>query len=756
MPIRVRPLALAITLSLPASLAIAADTADDAARELDRITVTATKTPRVVEDTPGTVSIKDREELDREIVTGIRDLVRYEPGVSVPNGPSRFGLSGFSIRGIDGNRVLIEVDGVRVPDAFSIGSFSNAGRDLVDVDLLKRVEIIRGAASSLYGSSAIGGVVSFQTKSPEDYLTDTSTGHIGLKGGWYGADDGRYGGITAAVGGEKVAFLLGFSHREGHERENMGEVDSEGPTRTKPNPQTHGIDSALAKLVFKPADGHRLEFAFETGRGDTRTDVLSGRTTTVTRNQQGEIVSTTFVLDQTGDDTQERTRHGLDYTWSPISGFVDEIRLQAYHQQSDTTQDTYELRRTDNALSGASTSQERYRQFTFDSDLTGGELLVRKDIQAGRSSHRLVFGAEYMKTDISQMRDGYARNPVTGAITNTILPDVFPVRDFPNASTRETALFIQDEIGLLDGRLSLIPGVRFDRYALTAHPDAIFEEDNPGLEVSDLDADEVSPKIGALWWFTPSWALAAQYAEGFRAPPHNDVNLGFTNLMFGYTAIPNPDLKPESSRSLELGLRGSFDWGRLSFTGFHNQYDDFIESLMALDPGDPLSVPGLLTFQSRNLSEVTIRGAEAAAMIDFGAFSGRLEGFSLRSSLSYARGQDETADMPLASVDPLRLVAGLAYDHPGGTWGAEFIGTGVRKQNRVPDIASHGYAAFDLLVYWRPLDALSINAGVFNLADRKYVEWADARLAFLGANSAVIDRFTQPGRNAGINVRVQF
>jgi hemoglobin/transferrin/lactoferrin receptor protein len=756
MPAPAIAFALCCSPPLFAQLAGTDGAGDDAGTTLSRITVTATKTEREVEDTPGTVTVKEREELDREIVTDIRDLVRYEPGVSVANSPNRFGLSGFTIRGVDGNRVLIEVDSVRIPDAFAIGSFSNAGRDLVDVDLLKRVEIVRGAASSLYGSNAIGGVVSFQTKDPEDYLQDGETSLIGLKGGWYGVDDGRYDGLTAAVGGEKAGFLLALGHREGHETENMGEVGTENPTRTKPNPQHYGVDSALAKAVFKPADEHRLELAFETGRSDTQTDVFTARTTTPSGPPGGAPTSIVRVLDLTGDDGQKRTRYGAEYTFSPVDALIDELHVQGYHQQSETTQDTFELRETENVMAGTVAPQERYREFTFDQDVTGAELLLRKDFSVGSSEHRFIAGGEYIETDIAQMRDGYAHFPLTGVTNPSIPPDDFPVRDFPNATTKESAVFMQDEIDLLGGDLTLIPGVRFDRYRLQAHPDEIYIADNPNVETTDLDVDNVSPKLGALWWFTPNWAVTAQYAEGFRAPPYNDVNLGFTNLQFGYTAIPNPDLDPETSKSFELGLRSSYDWGRLSLTGFYNRYDDFIESLIALDPNDPQAVPGLITFQSRNLTEVTIRGAELGAMLDFGAFTPSLEGFSLRSSASYARGQDETADEPLVSVDPLRGVLGIAYDDPEGAWGAEFITTAVARQNRIPEVASHGYVVFDLLGYWRPFAGFTVNAGLFNLADRKYVEWADARLASLGANSAAIDRFTRPGRNAGVNVRFEF
>ncbi|HET9865180.1 MAG TPA: TonB-dependent receptor plug domain-containing protein, partial [Steroidobacteraceae bacterium] len=126
---------------------------------LTEVTVSATKIATPLLEVPATVTVLASDDVERRLDGDIRDLVRYEPNVSVRNRPDRFALADFNIRGIEGNRVLIEIDNVRVPDTFSIGSYSNATRDGVDIDLLKRFEIVRGSASSLYGSDAIGGVV---------------------------------------------------------------------------------------------------------------------------------------------------------------------------------------------------------------------------------------------------------------------------------------------------------------------------------------------------------------------------------------------------------------------------------------------------------------------------------------------------------------------------------------------------------------------------------------------------------------------
>src|SRR5690606_39026694 len=144
------------------------------------ITVSATRTPVQAIDAPATVSVITDEEIADQLATDIKDLVRFEPGVSVRRAPARFGAAlgttgrarneDFTIRGIGGNRVLIQVDGIRSPQGFSFGA-QDAGRGgYTDIGLVKRVEILRGPASALYGSDGLSGVVSFTTSDPADLI----------------------------------------------------------------------------------------------------------------------------------------------------------------------------------------------------------------------------------------------------------------------------------------------------------------------------------------------------------------------------------------------------------------------------------------------------------------------------------------------------------------------------------------------------------------------------------------------------------
>ena len=133
------------------------------------------------------VTSVDDATVEHELARDLRDVIRYTPGLSLPNDPVRFGLDTINIRGVGANRVLIETDGVPAPPSFLIGNFSNAGRPFADLDVVKRIEIMRGPASALYGSDAIGGVVSTRTDSPADLLA-RNDGALRVRSAFFSAD----------------------------------------------------------------------------------------------------------------------------------------------------------------------------------------------------------------------------------------------------------------------------------------------------------------------------------------------------------------------------------------------------------------------------------------------------------------------------------------------------------------------------------------------------------------------------------------
>ena len=228
------------------------------------------------------------------------------------------------------------------------------------------------------------------------------------------------------------------------------------------------------------------------------------------------------------------------------------------------------------------------------------------------------------------------------------------------------------------------------------------------------------------------------------------VNIGFTNLQFGYTAIANPDLKPETSDGLEAGLHYVDDAVYVSLSGYYTRYDDFIESLVVVS--QPPQTP-LIVFQSQNIAEARIYGAELKTGVDLGALSAAWEGWSLRFAAAWSRGDDETADVPLDSIDPPTATLGIAYERD--RWGTELAGRFVDGKDRVSDPALYrqpGYGVLDLYAHWAFAPGARVDAGVFNLIDRKYTAAGDVPLVF--ATGTNLDRYTSPGRNLAVSLSV--
>ena len=731
-------LTTAVWLAL-AGHARAETSADTATREFERIQVTATRSERAVADVPNTVSVIDREELDDRLVRDIKGLVRYEPGVTVTSSFGRFGLGGFRIRGLEGNRVRIQTDGIPVSDAFSIGSFSNANRNFVDLDTLKQVEIVRGPSSSLYGSDALGGVVSFITRDPSDYLDDRKEAYFGFRLGYDGSWNGLFGNATAAFGGERWSGLVGVGHRQGQETENQGDVAGIGDARTLPNPQERDGRSLLTKLVFSPTEGQRFRLTVEGNEDSADTDLLT---------QQGYQSLTRATHDRViARDHQTRARVAFAHEWDDLSaGFADSLDWQVYRQDSETTQYTREER----TLPAPTLRDIRERAFNFDQRTHGLQANFRKGFGAS-VRHDLIYGLDIARTETRQKRDGLRTFPLTGVSTPVMAPDTFPVRDFPISRTTTTALYVQDEIGFADGTFRLVPGLRVDHYRLDPRHDAIFDTDNPGLALADIRETAVSPKLGMVWRFAPAWSLFGGYAHGFRSPPYNDVNIGFTNVQFRYTAIANPDLKPETSDGVELGVRYAGKAAYASLSGYYNRYDDFIESMRFIGYNDD----GLMVYQSQNISEAQIHGVEFKAGLDIGALSDAWDGWSLRGAAAWSRGEDRSADTPLDSVDPLTATLGLAYDAP--SWGAELAGRFVDRKRRVSDPAYYrqpGYGVLDLYAHWNFAPGARFNVGVFNLGDRTYIEAGD--IALVLDTSMTLARYTAPGRSLSASLAVSW
>ena len=751
----VNKLALSVSsLSLLATPALGAEAATastgvaeaEGQQQTGRITVTATRTPTVQEEVPATVTVITDEEIADQLATDIKDLVRFEPGVSVRRAPARFGAAfgatgrarneDFVIRGIGGNRVLIQVDGIRTPQGFAFGP-QDAGRGgFTDVSLVKQVEILRGPASALYGSDGLAGAVSFVTADPVDLIKDAGFG--GFVTSQYSSEDNEFA-QTATLAGQSgnVSAMIAYTRRDFEELENQGENDGTGPTRTAPNPQDGRSNAVLAKLVWDNGP-HRVRLTGEWLDAAVETEVLTGLGPAFLFGPAP--VWTVDALN--ARDTNERIRASLDWTYDGSPDDVIEYAfLAAFWQDAEDRQFASEER----TPLGRLPAPDRERLNTFENRVYGGVGELRSGFDLGGMQHRVAFGGDISWTRQEGLRDGTF--PGRG--------EVFPTRAFPATDFTLGGVFVSDEITLFDGTLTLFPALRFDFYDLNPTDDPLL----PGFAVAGQSDSRLSPKFGATVKLADDVILFGNYAQGFLAPTPSQVNNFFEFIAGGYTSIPNPELRPETSESFEAGARYVGDIFSLQITGFRGDYDNFISQQVisgSFTPQDPA------IFQFVNFSGARIEGFEARAEMNLDS------GWNARFALAYADGDtiDPTGEsVPLDTIDPFNLIAGAGYRDPGGRFGAELILThNARKEAGEVERAADGTDLFvrpeastilDLTAFFSVTDRLKLRAGLFNLTDEKYVLWSDVR-GLQVRDAGIVDAFTRPGRNVSVSASYRF
>jgi len=709
------------------------------APRLEEVQVTATLLPRRSEDIAGTVTVINAAEIQRQIANDLNDLTRYQPGLGMDTA-ARGGNQGFAIRGIGGNRVLMVLDGVRSADMYAAGP-SSYGKDMFEVDDLKAVEIIRGPSSVLYGADAMGGAVVLRSKDPADYLDANSNFQLGLRTA-YASDNEQYkGGLTLASRHGAMDNLVQYTRREFAERE----VKGSGML----NPQDGTSDNLLWKLMWQAGPSQRfgLTADYNNESIDTRLD-----------NDLGNRV-----FSSTGLDTSKRLRLGLSHEWRLDATLLDTLTTRINLQTTDATQYSEQLRTSfafvdpRNPASARGTQALRQSDFRFNQENRSIVMVAGKGLQLAGAAHALIYGLSLEHTDTERPRYRCDTETTGGQVSCAIpsfpfaAPEVFPNKTFPDTRTTRQALFLQDEITLADGRLTLIPGLRYTRYEMDPRPDALLNgsgdiADYGGFSVSAVEEHDTSFNLGAVYDPGAGLSVFAQYSEGFRPPNFDESNQAFVNLGHGYATIPNPALRAETSQGLEAGIRGNYDRLSFSLVAYDNHYRDFIDSL-ALG-----TVNGISLFQDTNVGKARIHGSE------FSMTWLLHPQWSWHAALAWSRGEDRNSGAALNSVDPFTVVSGLRYQTTDGRFELEGVVTLAEAQTRVsaPDrVRSEAWQVLDLIGRYNLGKKASLRFGLFNLFDAEYAPWGNLK-GLAATDTRNIANAYMPGTNLRAGLDYQF
>ena len=648
---------------------------DGEAMILDPISVTATRNPIKAFEYPGMVSVVGREEIQLRQASTPDDVLQFVPNVEFIGGPRRSGEVP-SVRGFEGPDVVVLLDGARQ----NFGS-AHDGRFFVDPSLLKRVEVLRGSASALYGSGGTGGVIEFRTIDAGDFLQQGETFGATVTGGYQSVNDERLGTVSAfATPLDGLDLVASVTKRD------SGTIDL-GDGNELSNTDDD-IIAGLGKASVTFAEHHRLEGSFTRFDNDAQ------------EPNNGQSVTDDNIVDKEISTSTARAAYSYK---NPDDNLLD-LDLVAYYTMFEAD----ELRLDDN---GAGPAGELLKR---DVDTIGFRLDNRSRLEVSQDiAMTFTYGGEFYRDE----QDGQADNDERDGV-----PDADA--DFYGIFG-QLELTVSEPFGIVPGDLLIIPGLRYDSYKSSS---SIAE---------DTDEDEFSPRLGISYLPTEWLLLFVNAGQAFRAPTFDELFLTGTHFQIPIGSgivnrfVPNPDLKPQETDTIEFGGGLTFDdvvqagdRFQVKASHFRIRGDNFINQVVVqpapfvdCNPGIPGDCDGVTT--TENVRDARLQGNEVEASYE----SDRA---LLTFGYSRINGRNDDTKEHLGTLAPDQFTFNAALKLPEVDsilgWRAivarDFSRTAVEAQER------EGYLVNDVYFAWQPREGpfggLRLDLGIDNFLDEDY------------------------------------
>ena len=619
---------------------------DSASQRLGAVTITATRRATDVQQVPAAVSVLDAQMIRERTPNNAADLLRELPGMDVVGtGPNQVRPS---IRGQRGQRILLMQDGLRLNNSRRQQDFGELPA-LVDVGQIERVEIVRGPSSVLYGSDAIGGVINLITRAPRPTGRNTVSGQAGYRYTGAGEQHRTDGAVTATYG--RFAFTASGAVRQAQNY--RAPAGSFGGVRLADDVelQDSGVRDQTLNLYagWRGTNGHGLWLRQEA--------------------YQAEDAGFGFVEPRVLGDTSSRIQ--IRYPWQAVNkttagynsgalgwALADKLDVTAYTQRNardfSTFVDVYV------PMGPGRTGVINSRSFNYTDVQTVG---FRAEATKVLSRVAFTYGADLFRDNTTNSDSSWTRMAGFGPPSTTSRTTA----QLPNATMRNLGVFLQGDWRLAD-RLSVITGARFhDVHAETRATRGI---------TAPLLASNNSTTVyafNAIYRLTDQLNVVGTFGRGFRAP--NLIERYFNGPSTDGTAIQiaSPDLKPETSKNVDLGLK----WrsGRVGVEAFYFR-NDVRDGIVQRPTGRTIGRQA--EYQNVNIARLLNEGTEISADVLLG------QGFSLGANHTKLDSRDpDRPAVPIADTFSSKTNLSLGYRPTSGRFWAEGA---VRRNWRQRDI----------------------------------------------------------------------
>lgn len=565
-------------LSVAVALALSAGTvsAEDVL-QTETVHVTASRVEQELMDVPMSVSVITSNDIEKSGAKTVGDLLSDIPGVEIKNDGGQ-GIDRVKIRGEDAFRTLVMIDGQKVAEHKSM----SGAPILIDPSMIERIEVIKGPASVLYGSDAIGGAINIITK----------------KGGTRPVQGEISAGMDTSASGKHVSAGIygsvnGWEYRLNAATENYDNLET--PIGEVPYTE---FDSRSASLYLAYNINENMKVG---GTIDYyKLDFMSG-------TQEGDYDE--FFVDVPKWD---RTKGALFFEMNNVNDYLARLRLDVFHQQSNKdmhnrvyTSGMYQMDGMPMAFPGT-TKMDNYA----DNKLKQTGFSVQSDWTLGE--HYLIAGYEFSYDNLDAVSDMSLAVRVTSPIDMQLGATEYS--SHWDAEQQQHSVYASMESPITE-TVKLNYGARYTwvssesthnengtRYGVMIGGGNGPTGSKPYTEHDRNDSSDGHAvfNLGAVWSPTNNMSLRASWAQGYRFPiiqeMYVDSNMG------GETTYANPDLKPETSDNFEVGMRWNHKVFTLDSALFYSKADDYIDTLTIAD--------GINEYA--NVSEATTYGLETS------------------------------------------------------------------------------------------------------------------------------------------------
>ncbi|ABV38242.1 TonB-dependent receptor, putative [Shewanella sediminis HAW-EB3] len=736
--LQVSVLALAVTAALHAQAeeisSVSKSEQGSPPEKTEVIVISGSRMEQEIQQVAGSILVIDEAAIEKSMSNDFGSLFRNESAVGVKGGAGK--PTTVTIRGIGGNRVMMVKDGVRVNNQYAspLGpGAEGTGRGLTEVQSLKQVEVVKAAASTMYGSDALGGVVVMRTKDASDYLMGDET-YLSVNGGYSGINNEYSAGFTAANSVGNFENLLTYQRREGEETQNY----------QQDLPDSDLVqDSILLKSKYHFNDHTSLQLSVDyleqkLERWEPMFDDSSALTEQIDTRRDTQVLN-----------------GALQLRSDKPSALHDNLTVVMYYGATKQNEDRDYYSFDGNKQS----TNDRNREYIFEDERLGINSTFNKYIGEESYGHNITYGMDLELSSMLRHRTYAEQDSGEWLVSHPFT--------FADTDSQRIGVFAQDDIKLLDGKLNLIAGIRFDNFENTPDKSTLTSEQDPA-NFDAMSESFWSPKLGLIYHITDDVSVYGQYTYGYKMPTPDqkwgELVINEPGMPMEVLLKPNYDLESEQSNTFEAGVRGSHNDTSYELTLFYSQVKDYIDwQFLGMEMFPQMN----LQYGYFNREEVKLYGFEAQVNQWIG------DSLELWGNLSYTHGEDENGDY-LNSVSPMRGTLGANYYTELAGMEAD-VATVVRfadQMDRTTDLDifpgmdtfnsvynTPGYAVVDLTFGLRLNDSWKLRTGVYNLFDKEYIDYADVAgqsKYLLNSLGTPDTNFTQPGRYFNVSVNYQF